>query len=469
MSSTLRNVAVNDPDNLDEVFTAMREELSSGIECPLKPIVAPSSGNAASATPTDTMTADIPQPDFSITDNPETPTDDVRELPTWALPTELQNVVDEVSNGYQCSRDFVVASMMVATSTMLGKRVTSKFGNHTNYPSLWVAIVGGTASGKTAPLSFFFKPIELMEREAFKIYQQDLQRWNDTEGNKGSKPDYRHQLINNPTDESVLNELSVNGSICWKTDELRTMFDGFGKYSKNGGGTIVGNLLSIFNNVDVNITRATSDPKYIAEPNLNIIGGIQPSVLKRVMSNGGFDEDGLFQRFLFVFPEATDIQPFADVVISDHVCAVWSDTVERLAHMGDLTLYETETAKQLHVEAIDRWRAECNTNYRNIEAMISLLRKLEIHLCRWSMVVAVLSGERQITADVMRYSVECMEYFKHCGEKAFCLIANPEHRPQEPTRGDVFKLLNKWYDKLNQSKLGEALGISQQAISKLLK
>lgn len=39
---------------------------------------------------------------------------------------------------------------------------------------------------------------------------------------------------------------------------------------------------------------------------------------------------------------------------------------------------------------------------------------------------------------------------------------------EEPTREEVFRLLQKWYKGFNQVKLAEALGISQPAISKFL-
>lgn len=494
--NTLDAIQVNDPNNLDEVFAVMRDEMLSGQEYPLRPITQPEphqsdteatadqQHHASNETPTEAICDDdtaAPQSsikptdahgfDFSKVDNPEMPPDDVRELPIWGLPTGLQRVVVDVANGYQCSRDFVVASMFAASATMLGKRVSCQFGNHTNFPSLWIAIVGNTSSGKTEQLSFFFKPIEMMEREAFEAYRRDLRQWEKQDAAvRDTKPEYRHNLINNPTDESVLHELSVNGSVCWKVDELRTMFDSWGKYSKSGGSGIVGNLLSIFNNVDVNITRATSEPKYLAEPNLNIIGGTQPPILKRVMGNSGFVEDGLFQRFLFVFPDTTDIPQYADVRIDDDVRNIWQEAIERLATVnGDI--HETDDARQLHIAAINRWRNVCNYQYKDVEAMISLLRKLEIHLCRWSMVAAVLSGGHTITADVMRYSIECMDFFRLCGEKAFCLIANGD-QPKEITRGDVFKLLQKWYgenDPINQSALAKALHITQQAISKFFK
>lgn len=414
----------------------------------------------------DTDRGDI---DFSILDNPGTPPDDVRELPIWGLPNELQSVIGEVQCGYQCNRDFAVASMFAAAATMLGKRVSYTFDSYDNFPCLWIAIVGNSASGKTAPISFFFKPIELMERDAFKEYRREVQQWEQQDPKeREAKPEYHHHLINNPTDESVLYELSVNGSCCWKADELRTIFDNWGKYAKGGGGAIVGNLLSIFSNQDVSITRATSEPKYLEDPNLNIVGGTQPSILKKTMGgNKGFLDDGLFQRFLYVFPDVTDVPQYSGVQICDYVRTVWNDTCKRLADVsGEIT--ETPEAKELHIQTINRWRDHCNSQYKDIPAMSSLLRKLEIHLCRWCIVAAVLSGSKTITHDIMKYSIECMDYFRLCGEKAFCLIVGDE-QPKEPTKGEVFKLLRKWYGDFNQSKMAEALNITQQAVNKLLK
>ena len=507
MSDTLDNARGNNPNDndLDAVFDAMAKEYPQP-DIPLQPITprhdAALPTNEDSGTPQnaqDNAEATSEQPhqasdetppdatcvadaasnessappsrndelDLSWVDHPGTPHDDVRELPIWGLPTDLQRVVVDVTDGYQSNRDFVVASMFAATSTMLGKRVWSVFGNHTNYATLWIAIVGDTASGKTEPLSFIFNPIMVLEREAYKRYQNELQQWEMTDAvDRGAKPEYRHNLINNPSDESVLHELSVNESVCWFADELRTMFDGFGKYAKNGGGTIIGNLLSIFNNKDVQITRVTTEPKYLTEPNLNIIGGTQPSILKRMMGNSGFVDDGLFQRFLFVYPDTTDIPQFADVCISDDVREIWNDTIARLSTVnGEVS--ETDQARQLHIDAINRWRDVCNSQYRNIAAMKSLLRKLEIHLCRWSIVAAVLSGEPCITTEVMRYSIECMDYFRLCGEKAFCLVANVS-KPKELTNAEVMRLFNSRYPIINQSKFAEAIGKTQALVSKTI-
>ena len=90
--NTLDAIQVNDPNNLDEVFTAMRDEMLSGQEYPLQPIMQPQSApeataeqqhNASNETPTEAICDDdtaAPQSsitptdahgfDFSKTDNP---------------------------------------------------------------------------------------------------------------------------------------------------------------------------------------------------------------------------------------------------------------------------------------------------------------------------------------------------------------------------------------------------------------
>lgn len=407
--------------------------------------------------------------DFSFIENAATPPSDASQLPIWLLPPNLQRVINEVTKSYQCNRDFAVASMFGAAATALGKRVHSHFGRYHNFANLWVAIVGRSSSGKTAPLSFFFKPIEAREKETFKLYQDAARSWeNANPRERGDRPVWHHHLLNNASDEKVLIELAANESMCWKTDELRTMLNGFNQYKKKEG-AIVSNILSIFGNQPFSDTKVSREPIRIDEPKLDIIGGIQPNVLKRIINGNAFDEDGFMQRILYVFPDDTDRPLFDGYRFGEDIPLIWGDTIARMFEAAS-ELIETQDAYKLHLAAYNRYRAECNTIYKDFDALAALVDKLGYYLCRWSITAAVLAGKAIIDADVMRYTIECMEYFKRCGEKVFCLIANPTPKPQEPTRGDVFKLLKKWYgDKLNQSKLGEALGVSQQAISKLFK
>lgn len=115
---------------------------------------------------------------------------------------------------------------------------------------------------------------------------------------------------------------------------------------------------------------------------------------------------------------------------------------------------------------------EVNIHYLDNPVMASFLLKLNIHLCRWAITVTALRREDTISPETMRYCIECMLYFKHNAEKIYCLMMNPEQL-YEPTRGEVFQLLKKWYEvdghRINQSEMARALGISQPAINKLLR
>lgn len=405
--------------------------------------------------------------DYSIVDNPNSPNMDVRELPVYGLPTQLQNIIADVVGSFQCERDFAVASMLSAAASIIGKRVKYQFCSYTNYPALWLAIVGNSASGKTAPLSFFFKPIEEMERQAFDSYLNAKKEWDkQDEASRGEKPEYLHYITNNPTDEALLNDLAINGSICWKVDELRTMFN-FGKYSNSNNNAIVGNLLSIFNNSDVTISRATKDPRYLKCPNLNIVGTTQPPMLKKIFQNSGFVDDGLFQRFLFVYPDGGEVPLFNKKRISDSVMREWQDVIFMLRDVSGEVI-ESDEAEIIHIDAINRWRAIANTEYKDVDPMVALVRKLEIHLCRLAIIVTLLCDERVISAKTMKYCVECMEYFRLCGDKAYCFIKNEVSTPVI-TKAELTAILKELHPDWSQSKLAESVGVSQQAVSKYIK
>lgn len=402
--------------------------------------------------------------DFSKLKSPLESPKEITKLPIWALPTDIQSIIDDVTKGYRCNRDFVVGSLMGAVACLVGKRVTSHRENYTNHATLWLAIVGDSATGKSQPLSFFFKPIHAEEDDAYYRYQEDNRQWKENDC-KGIKPCYKHRLINNPTDEAVLTELSVNGDITWYADELRVIFEGFGKYQKTGGGTIIGNLLTIFEYNPISVSRKTSEPERLKHPHLNIIGTTQPSILKRFMGNKGFTEDGLFQRMLFVFPEQKKRPPRTKHIISDNSKKWWGEYAKHLSTATFEDMFETAEAEKLHDDVLERWDMEIEEYRREgITEMVSLISKLNYHLCRWCACVAVLRGEHCIKSEVMRYSIECMEYFKWCGERALCLLHNDPSK-REPTAKELIRQLFKKYPDMVKSKVAEGLGITRQTFN----
>ena len=180
------------------------------------------------------------------------------------------------------------------------------------------------------------------------------------------------------------------------------------------------------------------------------------------MGSKGYETNGLLQRFLYSYPDITDIPHLPEEIISlDEAKASWQKHIDMLLR-SDGELYSSPLVDDMLRDKHNEWIDKCNTDkYKGFDSMVALIRKMTIHCCRWAIITALLNGSHEITEDVMQYSIRCMDYFIRCGEKVFCLI----HNDKRLTNKEVIRMLGERYPKLNRSKLAEALGISQSMVS----
>ena len=84
-------------------------------------------------------------------------------------------------------------------------------------------------------------------------------------------------------------------------DELAGWIGSFNQYKKSGADEA--HFLSIWSGKAVRVDRKTDEQfLFIENPNLNIVGGIQPGILLRKLRGEHLD-NGLAQRFLFTLPD----------------------------------------------------------------------------------------------------------------------------------------------------------------------
>ena len=390
----------------------------------------------------------------------------VTELPIWGLPQGLQDLIKEATRSFNCPQDYCTAALISASATAIGSKLHMNWGDYTNYATLWTLIVGDSATGKSGPMNFFFEPLQRFDRDSFKSYRNAVKQ----SAKDAEKPVYRHLLLHNATDEAVLGELAHNSTLCWYADELGTIMQGWGAYSKSN--SMPSHLVSMFGNKDISITRKTEEPLYIIKPNLLICGGVQPQQLKRMYCGRGYEDLGLSQRFLYVYPERKPLKYPSTYIIDRGLILDYEDKITELLKREPREIFECEEAIRMQRDFERDMIDEVNIHYLDNPVMASFLLKLNIHLCRWAITVTALRREDTISPETMRYCIECILYFKHNAEKIYCLMMNPD-QPYEPTRGEVFQLLKKWYEvdghRINQSEMARALGISQPAINKLLR
>ncbi len=400
------------------------------------------------------------------------PADDLKTFPTWGLPDDLQQIIKAVSDGYQCDPSIVTAAIFSAAGTALGKSVVGYSDNYRNHPALWFVIVGKASSGKSAPVEWVYKPLMEHEIAEFKRYKADHAKWESLpRENRGDAPRLHSKISGNITDEKLLYKLADNnGALCWKHDEFATLLGGMGKYSNGGAGMIVGNLLSIFSGADFSKESVSGEPMMIEAPALNIITTTQPTVLKRLMAP--YLQNGFFERFLYI-PIAGKVPEYKPVRITDDASITWVDYIDCLLRNNISEIRENKSAYDIHVNAMNRWRNEerlmmdCNSGDLYEDVCCSILEKANYHLCRLSIIAAMLNGCNIITAPVMQYAVDCVDYLIN-GQKVALLKVLHGDKRGEPTLGDTIRQLYRIKPDLNQSELARSLGTSQQYVNNIL-
>lgn len=400
-------------------------------------------------------------------------TEYLKQFPTWGLPEDLQQVIREVADGYQCDPSTVTATIFSAAGTALGKSIVGISDNYRNYPALWFVIVGKASSGKSAPLDWVFKPLMDYDAEAYKVYKASrIQYEAEAKESRGEPPRLLSRIAANITDEKLLYKLAENnGALCWKHDEFASLLGGLGKYSNGGASMIVGNLLSIYSGGDFTKESVSGEPLFIPSPALSIISTTQPSVLKKLMAP--YLQNGFFERFLFV-NIGGKVPDYKPVIISQEARRIWMEYIDGLIRNDVAEIREHAAAYDIHVAAMNRWREEervlmeaADDGDLFAEVSCSILEKANYHLCRLSIIAARLNGDEMITAPIMQYTVDCVDYLI-AGQKVALLKILHDDKRGEPTLMETIRQLYRIKPGLNKSALGRALGVSQAYISKVI-
>ena len=386
-------------------------------------------------------------------------------LPFECLKVEIQGIIKNFAEVYQCDADIIVSSIYAIASIAVNKSIKLFDGKYTNYPSMWICHVAPSGSNKSAPVKMLYKPINELNEEAVMAYYEELRNTDRNDGSNKTKPICRKLSLTDTTPEAIYKALSFMPQMICR-DEIKGMIDDFDRYNRSG---IISNLLSIWDSTSFCIDRKTEDPAFIREPFLDILGGIQPGLLKSTFGNPQLMVSGFNQRILFVFPDKVPVNYYSDKQLTEDVMPYWSNFVRELMKLEPTTLSLTPEAK------------DCYRTYYNMlqdqkasadDYMQYVYSKLQIIILRWSIVTHLLwettfetYRKDSISADEMLQSVQCMLYFESAAEKVYHEISGGMY--QGYTKEQSLKILyNSYGGEVNLQKMADALGCSRQYVSK---
>ena len=324
-----------------------------------------------------------------------------------------------------------------------------------------------SGSNKSAPVKMLFKPINELNEEAVMTYYEELRNTDRSDGSNKPKPICKKLSLTDTTPEAIYKALSFMPQMICR-DEIKGMIDDFDRYNRSG---IISNLLSIWDSTSFCIDRKTEDPAFIREPFLDILGGIQPGLLKSTFGNPQLMVSGFNQRILFVFPDKVPVNYYSDKQLNEAIMPYWTNFVRELMKSEPTTLSLTSEAKDYYCTYYNMLQDKKGSADDYMQYVYS---KLQIIILRWSIVTHLLWEDKFeyyqkniISGDEMLHSVQCMLYFESAAEKVYQEISGGMY--QGYTKEQGLKILyNSYGGEVNLQKLADALGCSRQYVSKAI-
>jgi len=397
-------------------------------------------------------------------------------FPIDGFPIYLQNLIKECSDTFGTPVDFWAAGILAGTGLAIGNAFHVNSGKFLNSAALWYAIISPTGSGKTEPIDFAFKPFSKLDYENFELWKIEAEKSKNSieqqpkdEIFTSKKTALPEQFILNDFTPESLSQVHHNNprGIAVVRDELGGWWRDFNRYNKSGE---VQNWLSIYMGKSVVYNRKDQAPIRIDKPCVTIAGGFVPSDLQE-MAKGNNDQNGLMQRFCFIFPDQCDRPLYSDRKLLPDIQKNYEEYILKILAVP-MPVHEIP----LSVKAVLAYSRYYNTNVQKINGMKSdyvrgVYAKLDIIVLRIALLLHVSNMVFEklgyaISESSMSEAIKICEYF----EKTALKVHSHLSKQQEETisKGQVARFLNEMGDQKSQSEIARILNVSQPYINKIL-
>lgn len=256
---------------------------------------------------------------------------------------------------------------LAACASVISDRIQVKVKVHETWAEsarLWVMIVGDPSAKKSPIMRAASGKIKSIDADLLRDANTALLEWQDAGGTKSDQPKpasprLRIEDVTMEAAQEVCKD-SPDGILAIQ-DELTGWFGGIEKYGAGkGAGKDRSFWLQSYGGGSYAVNRVGRGSFLIENLSISIIGGIQPDVVQRVMTES--TDDGLIQRFLPVMlgPATPDM----DIEIPP-VQDEYNDMIERLHNLktpsnffGDCQLQFDEDAQAVRAELTAKHHAD---------------------------------------------------------------------------------------------------------------
>lgn len=416
--------------------------------------------------------------DFTMIDNPQ-PIPGA-ELPIWGIPAFYQKYCENVTSTYQCPREFVLGAMFSAVSSAVGNRVRISTPKYKRKPmSLWVTTVAPSGSNKSEPVEEVMKPLTNINADLAKEYERRVSEIR-SNGSDEPLPPLKRMTVGADITPEALKEALYNNplGICQYEDEISTIFLNQNRYSQGAG---VIDLLKVWDGRHVQQDRKSKDnPSFLVERSfLNILGNIQPEYIKDVFGEKRLLASGFVARWMFLFEEVAD-EPLNDAVCDPYMLERWESIIKSLQTIDDgQELLVDGEAYEIYRQYYAELQLKKKGKVSNERAIYAKLQIMVLRLAGIVHCMAVAADDKgeplildnlQVTANEMRYAVDCMAYFERTALQVMQILCPPNDgaERQKPTKKQLIKQMFASFAIPNKQAFADAIGVSRPYISGII-
>lgn len=273
----------------------------------------------------------------------------VLAFPVTALPPLMAAFVSEAAESVGAPVDFAATAALVVAGGMVGATRSLRIkADYFTGCRLYAGLVAEPGGAKSPIVRLVTKPLfdrqmklraEYDKKKA--EWEAELERWKaakkkaDKEDSdftevQPKKPVLLRCWSDDATVEALARILQENArGLTFIKDELTSLLLNLNAY-KGGRGGDRQFFLSAWSGEPVGVDRkGNPEPLFIPHPWLGILGGIQPDLLGELRDRLQ-RSDGFIERFLFAFPDPSDLPPFSEKGISPATARKWAECLEQL-------------------------------------------------------------------------------------------------------------------------------------------
>ena len=224
-------------------------------------------------------------------------------LPRGLLPKIIEEYALSNSEQIGCDPAGLAMGALVACAAVIPDRIQVQAKKHApnwlNSARIWVALVGSSASMKTPIYREIMRPIGRIDKRLVQEYMRAKQVWENlepAERRTTPPPACIRVKIEDITIESAQGIFADNpDGLMMARNELAAWFGAMDKYSGGKGAHADrGFWLATYDGGGYTFDRVKRGSHHIENLGLSLLGGIQPSVIRKVSYEGS--DDGLIER-----------------------------------------------------------------------------------------------------------------------------------------------------------------------------